>query len=71
VCSLADSAQYPGKMAARWASRPSPSWLGVASKPQVTSGKDFFDTGTALVVKTSIPAWTTQSVDEASKACWG
>jgi fructose transport system substrate-binding protein len=66
----ADSAQYPGKMAALGVSSIAKLARG-GSKPQVTSGKDFFDTGTALVVKTSIPGLTTQSVDEANKACWG
>jgi fructose transport system substrate-binding protein len=67
---VADSAQYPGKMAALGVSSIAKLARG-GSKPQVTSGKNFFDTGTALVVKTSIPGLETQSVDQASKACWG
>jgi fructose transport system substrate-binding protein len=66
----ADSAQYPGKMAS----------LGVAGianlarggpKPTTTSGKTFFDTGTALIAKKSVSGITIQSPDDASKACWG
>ena len=66
----ADSAQYPGKMAA----------LGVASiaklarggaKPQTTAGKDFFDTGTNLVTKNPLSGVPSQDVATAKKACWG
>jgi fructose transport system substrate-binding protein len=66
----ADSAQYPGKMAALGVSSIAKLARGGA-KPQVTSGKDFFDTGTALVTKAAIPGLQTQTVDEANKACWG
>jgi len=66
----ADATQYPGKMAS----------LGVASiaklarggsKPTVTSGKSFFDTGTALVATQPQSGITIQSPSEAAKACWG
>jgi fructose transport system substrate-binding protein len=66
----ADATQYPGKMAA----------LGVDSiaklarggaKPAVTSGKTFFDTGTALVATKSLPGLTIQSPSAAASACWG
>jgi fructose transport system substrate-binding protein len=66
----ADSAQYPGKMAS----------LGVSSiaelarggnKPSVTSGKNFFDTGTALVATNPLSGVTSQTPDAAKSACWG
>jgi len=66
----ADAAQYPGKMAG----------LGVeaianlargGSKPSVTNGKAFFDTGTALVATKSVPGVTIQSPSDAAAACWG
>jgi fructose transport system substrate-binding protein len=66
----ADSAQYPGKMAS----------LGVAAianlarggaTPTASSGKTFFDTGTALIAKDTASGLTSQTPDEALKACWG
>ena len=66
----ADATQYPGKMAA----------LGVDSiaklarggaKPSVTSGKDFFDTGTALVATKAQNGLTIQSPSDAAAKCWG
>jgi fructose transport system substrate-binding protein len=66
----ADAVQYPGKMAA----------LGVGSiaklartgsKPTVTDGKSFYDTGTALVASKPLPGVTVQSPDDAAAACWG
>jgi len=66
----ADATQYPGKMAS----------LGVDSiaklarggaKPTVTSGKTFFDTGTALVATKAIGGLTVQSPADAGSACWG
>lgn len=65
-----DATQYPGKMAG----------LGVDSiaklarggaKPTVTSGKSFFDTGTALVATKSYPGVTIQSPTAAASTCWG
>jgi fructose transport system substrate-binding protein len=65
-----DATQYPGKMAA----------LGVdsiarlargGSKPGVTAGKTFFDTGTALVATKSVSGVTIQSPTQAASACWG
>ena len=66
----ADATQYPGKMAA----------LGVASianlarggpKPSVSSGKDFLDTGTALVTGAKLPGLTSQTPEQALSTCWG
>ena len=65
-----DATQYPGKMAA----------LGVDSiaklarggtKPGVTAGKTFFDTGTALVATKAVSGVTIQSPTAAAPACWG
>jgi fructose transport system substrate-binding protein len=66
----ADAVQYPGKMAS----------LGVSSiadlartgkKPQTSSGRDFFDTGTALVATQPVTGVPTQTPDQAKPACWG
>lgn len=66
----ADATQYPGKM----------SRLGVTSiaklarggpKPSATGGKDFLDTGTALVANRRLGAQKIQTPKQASAACWG
>ncbi len=66
----ADSTQYPGKMAQ----------LGVSSiakiaaggpKPSDTNGKDYFDTGTALVTGNPVSGLKTQTVDQGKQLCWG
>jgi len=41
------------------------------SKPSVTSGKSFYDTGTALVATKSVSGVTIQSPTDAASACWG
>ena len=65
-----DATQYPGKMAA----------LGVdgiaklargGSKPSVSAGKSFFDTGTNLVATKAVSGVTIQSPTAAASACWG
>ncbi len=66
----ADSAQYPGKMASLGVSSIAKLARGGA-KPSVTSGKDFFDTGTALVAKDAASGVTSQTADQAKSACWG
>ena len=66
----ADSAQYPGKMASLGVSSIAKLARGGA-KPSVTSGKDFFDTGTALVAKDAPSGVTSQTPDQAKSACWG
>jgi len=66
----ADSAQYPGKMASLGVSSIAKLARG-GSKPSVTSGKNFFDTGTALVAKDTVSGVTTQTPDQAKSACWG
>jgi hypothetical protein len=66
----ATAQQYPGKMAS----------LGVESiaklanggaKPTTSNGLSFFNTGTNLVAKDALAGVTSQSPDEAAKACWG
>lgn len=66
----ADAVQYPGKMAALGVDSIAKLARG-GSKPSVTQGKDFFDTGTALVALKSYPGVTIQSPTDAASACWG
>ena len=62
--------QYPGKLAALGVDSIAKLARG-GSKPSVTQGKDFFDTGTALVALKSVPSVTIQSPTDAASACWG
>ena len=66
----ADAVQYPGKMAALGVDSIAKLARG-GSKPSVTSGKSFFDTGTALVATKSVTGVTIQSPTDAASACWG
>ncbi|MBO0824869.1 MAG: substrate-binding domain-containing protein, partial [Actinobacteria bacterium] len=66
----ADAVQYPGKMAALGVDSIAKLARG-GSKPSVTSGKSFFDTGTALVAMKSYPGVTIQSPSQGAAACWG
>jgi len=66
----ADAVQYPGKMAALGVDSIAKLARG-GSKPSVTQGKSFFDTGTALVATKSYPGVTIQSPTDAASACWG
>jgi fructose transport system substrate-binding protein len=66
----ADAVQYPGKMAALGVDSIAKLARG-GSKPSVTSGKSFFDTGTALVATKSVTGVTIQSPTDATSACWG
>jgi fructose transport system substrate-binding protein len=66
----ADAVQYPGKMAALGVDSIAKLARG-GSKPSVTQGKDFFDTGTALVALKSYSGVTVQSPSDAASACWG
>ena len=65
-----DATQYPGKMAALGVDAIAKLARG-GSKPSVTSGKSFFDTGTALVATKSYPGVTIQSPTQGASACWG
>jgi fructose transport system substrate-binding protein len=66
----ADAVQYPGKMAALGVDSIAQLTRG-GSKPSVTAGKDFFDTGTALVATKPAGGLTIQSPTDAASACWG
>jgi fructose transport system substrate-binding protein len=66
----ADAVQYPGKMAALGVDSIAKLARG-GSKPSVTQGKDFFDTGTALVATKAVGTLSIQSPTEAASACWG
>ena len=66
----ADAVQYPGKMAALGVDSIAKLARG-GSKPSVTQGKDFFDTGTALVALKSYSGVTIQAPTDAASACWG
>ncbi|MGH3415463.1 MAG: substrate-binding domain-containing protein [Actinocrinis sp.] len=65
-----DAVQYPGKMASLGVDSIAKLARG-GSKPSVTQGKDFFDTGTALAALKSYPGLTIQSPTDAASACWG
>ncbi|MFF7951759.1 substrate-binding domain-containing protein [Streptomyces griseorubiginosus] len=66
----ADAVQYPGKMAALGVSSIAKLARG-GSKPSVTNGKSFYDTGTALVAAKPLDGLTVQSPSQAASACWG
>lgn len=66
----ADAVQYPGKMASLGVDAIAKLARG-GSKPSVTSGKDFYDTGTALVATKSYPGVTIESPTDGASACWG
>ncbi|MFJ9562550.1 substrate-binding domain-containing protein [Streptomyces fuscichromogenes] len=66
----ADAVQYPGKMAALGVSSIAKLARG-GSKPSVTNGKSFYDTGTALAAAKSLDGLTVQSPSQAASACWG
>ena len=66
----ADSAQYPGDMAAKGVT----AIAGLArggKKPSLPSGKDFIDTGTALVTGSPLSGVDSQTPDTAAQKCWG
>jgi fructose transport system substrate-binding protein len=65
-----DATQYPGKMASLGVDSIASLARG-GSKPSVTVGKSFFDTGTSLVATTSEPGITIQSPSDAASTCWG
>ena len=65
----ADSAQYPGKMATLGIQAAAQAAKG--NKQQTPAGKDFIDSGTALVTANPISGITAQTPDQAAQACWG
>ena len=66
----ADAVQYPGKMASLGVDSIAQLARG-GSKPSVTNGKAFFDTGTALVTAQPITGLTTVTPADAASSCWG
>jgi fructose transport system substrate-binding protein len=66
----ADAVQYPGKMASLGVDAIA-KLAGGGSKPSVTAGKSFYDTGTALVATKGVTGATIQSPTDAASACWG
>lgn len=66
----ADSAQYPGKMASVGVKTISDVARG-GTKPTLPAGKDFINTGTALITADPIQGVKSQSPDQAAQACWG
>ena len=66
----ADSAQYPGKMAAAGVQTIAKLAKGGA-KPTLPPGKDFIDSGTALVTANPLTGLNSQTPDQAAGACWG
>jgi fructose transport system substrate-binding protein len=66
----ADSAQYPGKMASVGVQTVATVGKGGA-KPTLPAGKDFIDSGTALVTANPLSGLTSQTPDQAAQACWG
>ena len=66
----ADSAQYPGKMASVGVKAIADLAKGGA-KPTLPEGKEFIDTGTALVTANAVTGVDSQTPDQAAQACWG
>jgi fructose transport system substrate-binding protein len=66
----ADSAQYPGKMASAGVKTVADVAKGGA-KPTLPAGKDFIDSGTALVTSNPLTGLQSQTPDQAAQACWG
>lgn len=66
----ADSAQYPGKMAAMGIQTIADMARGGAT-PTLPDGKDFIDTGTMLITAEPIDGVESQTPDQAGQECWG
>ena len=67
---VADSVQYPGRMAQLGVS--SVAKIASGGKPPAnTQGKNFYDTGTKMMTSHPIKGIKSQTPDEASKKCWG
>ena len=65
-----DATQYPGQMASLGIDAIAKLARG-GSKPSVTSGKSFFDTGTKLVATKAQSGITIQAPSAAASTCWG
>ncbi len=66
----ADAVQYPGKMAVLGMEAIAKLARG-GSKPSVSNGLSFFDTGTALVAAQPVTGVTTETPAQGASACWG
>jgi fructose transport system substrate-binding protein len=66
----ADAVQYPGKMAVLGMQAIASLARG-GSKPSVSNGLSFYNTGTALVAATPLAGVTTETPAQGSSACWG
>lgn len=66
----ATSQQYPLRMASLGVEAVK-AWAENGAKPQNTPGKDFFDTGVALIASEPVVSVESISVDEGLSLCWG
>ena len=66
----ATSQQYPLLMASMGVEAIK-KWAEEGIKPDLTPGKNFFDTGVALVTDNPVPGVESISVAEGMKLCWG
>ena len=66
----ADAVQYPGKMAVLGMEAIAKLARG-GSKPAVTNGLSFYNTGTALVASKTVSGVTTETPAQGASACWG
>ena len=66
----ADAVQYPGKMAVLGMEAIAKLARG-GSKPSVSNGLSFYNTGTALVAATSLSGVTTETPTQGASGCWG
>jgi fructose transport system substrate-binding protein len=66
----ADAVQYPGKMAVLGMQAIASLARG-GSKPTVSNGLSFYDTGTALVTATPLAGVTSETPAQGASACWG
>jgi fructose transport system substrate-binding protein len=66
----ADAVQYPGKMASLGVDSIAKLAKG-GSKPAVSSGLDFYDTGTALVTAQPVSGVQTETLAQGKAGCWG
>ncbi len=66
----ATSQQYPMLMASKGMEAIA-AWAKDGVKPQATDGKDFFDTGVALVTDKPVDGVESIDTEEGTKLCWG
>ena len=66
----ATSQQYPLRMASLGVEAVK-KWAETGEKPEPTEGKDFFDTGVALVTDAPVDGVESISVEEGKDLCWG